>query len=125
MANSDRQHHDLTKNFLGKDYYVIVTTPVASREELDKMLPEHLAHQIKLEKQGIMFGAGPLATEDGARIGGMVIIRASSFAEARAIADADPDHKHGLRTYTLTKWTVNEGSYTVRVNYSDQTMTIE
>ena len=125
MANSDRQHHDLTKNFLGKDYYVIVTTPVVSREELDKMLPEHLAHQIKLEKQGIMFGAGPLATEDGARISGMVIIRASSFAEARAIADSDPYHKHGLRTYTLTKWTVNEGSYTVRVNYSDQTMTIE
>src|SRR5262247_4042997 len=61
MANSDQQHHDLTKDFLGKELYVIVTTPVVSREELDKMLPEHLAHQIKLEKQGIMFGAGPLA----------------------------------------------------------------
>jgi uncharacterized protein YciI len=125
MANSDQQHHDLTKNFLGKDYYVIVTTPVVPREELDKLLGEHLAHQIKLEKQGIMFGAGPLAGEDGARVGGMIIIRASSFAEARAIADSDPYHRNGLRTYTLTRWTVNEGSYTVRVNYSDQTMTIE
>jgi hypothetical protein len=55
----------------------------------------------------------------------MIIIRASSFAEARAIADSDPYHRNGLRTYTLTRWTVNEGSYTVRVNYSDQTMTIE
>ena len=27
--------------------------------------------------------------------------------------------------YTLTRWTVNEGSFTVRVNYSDHTMTIE
>jgi uncharacterized protein YciI len=125
MANSDQQHHDLTKNFLGKEYYVIVTTPVAPREELDKLLGEHLAHQIKLEKQGIMFGAGPLAGEDGARVGGMIIIRAKSFAEARAIADSDPYHRNGLRTYTLTRWTVNEGSYTVRVNYSDQTMTIE
>jgi uncharacterized protein len=125
MANADQQHHDLTKNFLGKELYVIVTTPVVPREQLDKMLPEHLAHQIKLEKQGIMFGAGPLATEDGARIGGMVIIRAGSFAEARAIADSDPYHKNGLRTYTLTKWTVNEGSYGIRVNYSDQTVTIE
>ena len=72
-----------------------------------------------------MFGAGPLAGEDGTRVGGMIIIRASSFAEARAIADSDPYHRNGLRTYTLTRWTVNEGSYTVRVNYSDQTMTIE
>jgi uncharacterized protein YciI len=125
VANSDQQHHELTKNFLGKDYYVIVTTPVAPREELDKLLGEHLAHQIRLEKQGIMFGAGPLAGEDGARVGGMIIIRASSFAEARAIADSDPFHRNGLRTYTLMRWTVNEGSYTVRVNYSDQTMTIE
>ncbi len=125
MAHSDQQHHDLTKNFLGKDYYVIVTTRVAPQEELDKLLGEHLTHQIKLEKQGIMFGAGPLAAEDGARVGGLIIIRASSFAEARAIADSDPYHRNGLRTYTLTRWTVNEGSFTVRVNYSDQTKTIE
>jgi uncharacterized protein YciI len=125
VATSDQQHHDLTKNFLGKDYYVIVTTPVAPREELDKLLGEHLAHQIRLEKQGIMFAAGPLAAEDGARVGGLIIIRADSFAAARAIADSDPYHKTGLRTYTLTRWTVNEGSYGIRVNYSDQTVTIE
>jgi uncharacterized protein YciI len=125
VANLDQQHHDLTKNFLGKDYYVIVTTPVAPREELDKLLAEHLAHQIKLEKDGIMFAAGPLATEDGARVGGLIIIRADSFAAARAIADSDPYHKNGLRTYTLTRWTINEGSYGIRVNYSDQTVTIE
>lgn len=125
MANSDQQHRDLTKKFLGKEMYVIVTTPVAPREELDKLLPEHLAHQISLEKRGIMFGAGPLSTEEGARVGGLIIIRAESFAAARAIADSDPYHKAGLRTYTLTRWTVNEGSYGIRVNYSDQTVTIE
>ena len=125
MANADQQHHDLTKNFLRKELYVIVTTPVVPREELDKLLPQHLAHQIKLEKQGIMFAAGPLAAEDGARVGGMIVIRADSFAAARAIADSDPYHSAGLRTYTLTKWTVNEGSYGLRVNYSDQTVTIE
>lgn len=125
MANSDQQHRDLTKNFLGKNFYVIVTTPVAPREELDKLLGAHLAHQIRLEKEGTMFAAGPLAGEDGARVGGMIIIRADSFAAARAIADSDPYHKNGLRTYTLTRWTVNEGSYGIRVNYSDQTVTIE
>ena len=33
--------------------------------------------------------------------------------------------KTGLRSYTLRRWTVNEGSYGLRVNYSDQTVTIE
>ena len=72
-----------------------------------------------------MFAAGPLSKEDGTRIGGMFVIRAESFEAARAIADSDPLHKAGLRTYTLTKWTVNEGSYGIRVNYSDQSVTIE
>jgi uncharacterized protein YciI len=125
MADSDQQHHQLTKNFLGKNFYVIVTTPVAPREELDKMLAAHLKHQIRLEKDGIMFGAGPLTAEDGTRAGGLIIIRAESFAAARTIADSDPYHKSGLRKYTLQRWTVNEGSYGIRVNYSDQTVTIE
>ena len=67
-----------------------------------------------------MFAAGPLSQEDGTRYGGMFVLRANSFEEARAIADADPLHKAGLRSYTLMRWTVNEGSYSVRVNYSDQ-----
>jgi uncharacterized protein YciI len=121
MADTEAQHRELTRNFLGRNFYVIVTTPVAPRAELDKMLPEHLKHQIRLEKDGIMFAAGPLTAEDGQRVGG----RAESFAAARAIADSDPYHKAGLRKYTLQRWTVNEGSYGLRVNYSDQTVTIE
>jgi uncharacterized protein len=122
---ADEQHSRLTAGFLGKELYVIVTKPVAPREELDKLLPEHLAHQVRLEKAGIMFAAGPMSTEDGARIGGMIVIRAESFAAAKAIADSDPFHKAGLRTYTLTRWTINEGSYGIRVNYSDQSVSIE
>jgi len=125
MADTEVQHRELTRNFLGKDFYVIVTTPVAPREALDKMLAEHLAHQIRLEKDGIMFAAGPLTAEDGTRVGGLIVIRAESFAAARAIADSDPYHKNGLRKYTLQRWTVNEGSYGIRVNYSDQTVSIE
>jgi uncharacterized protein YciI len=113
------------RNFLGKELYVVITTPAAPREELDKMLPEHLAHQVRLEKEGIMFAAGPLTKEDGSRFGGLFAIRADSFAAAKAIADSDPFHRAGLRTYTLMRWTVNEGSYGIRVNYSDRTVVIE
>ena len=35
------------------------------------------------------------------------------------MADSDPFHKSGLRSYTLRRWTGNEGSYRLRVNYSD------
>ena len=93
--------------------------------EAEPLIPAHLANQVRLEKEGIMFAAGPLSKEDGSRYGGMFVLRANSFEEARAIADADPLHKAGLRSYTLMRWTVNEGSYAVRINYSDQSVTID
>jgi uncharacterized protein len=115
----------LTETFLGKELYVIHTTPNAPREALDKLLPDHLEHQIRLEKDGIMFAAGPMVNDNGTPAGGLIVIRAKDFAAAKAIADADPFHKAGLRSYTLRRWTVNEGSYSVRVNYSDQSVAIE
>ena len=53
-----------TKELLKKDLYVIFTRPVAPREELMKMLPQHLARQVELEKQGILFAAGPMEPQD-------------------------------------------------------------
>jgi hypothetical protein len=58
---------------------------------------------------------------DGTPAGALIVIGAKDFAEAKAIADSDPYQKTGLRGYTLR--TVNEGSYGLRVNYSDQTVT--
>jgi uncharacterized protein len=106
--------------FLQKELYVINTRPVASRAELDKVLPQHLAHQVSLEKRGIMFGAGPLFGKDGKPFGGMIIIRAASFEEAERIAGEDPFHAQGLRTFTVDRWQLNEGSITLTVSYSDQ-----
>ena len=48
----------------------------------------------------------------------------ASFEEAAELADADPLHKAGVRTYTLQKWRINEGSITITVNYSDQSARI-
>ncbi len=108
-------------------HYLRLPTDVllGDQEELDHLLPEHLDHQIGLEKSGIMFAAGPMANPDATPAGGLIVIRAMDFAEAKAIADSDPFHKSGLRSYTLRRWTVNEGSYSLRVTYSDQKVTID
>ncbi|HEY4774081.1 MAG TPA: YciI family protein [Xanthobacteraceae bacterium] len=116
--------HPLTQRFLGKEMYLVITRPVRSAE-IDKRLAEHLAHQVELERRGILFAAGPLYPR-GASVpeAGMFVLRANSFEEAEAIAHSDPLHVAGLRTFTVQKWRVNEGSITVTINYSDQSATI-
>jgi len=39
---------------------------------------------------------------------------------AKAIADADPMHKTGTRTYTIRRWLVNEGSFQLDIKLSAQ-----
>lgn len=111
---------------LGKTLYVILTAPApgVGPDQLGPVLPAHLEHQVRLESDGILFAAGPVQTEDGARRG-LIIIRAGSFAEAKTIADSDPFHAQGLREYTVERWSMNEGGFSVRISYSDQKMTIE
>ncbi len=124
MADAPSDVHPMTNKFLGKEMYLVVTRPVRS-PEIDKRLADHLAHQVELERRGIMFAAGPLYSRDSnLPEAGMFVLRASSFEEAEAIAKGDPLHAAGLRTFTLQKWRVNEGSITVKINYSDQTCEI-
>ena len=114
--------HPLTARFLGREMYLVVTRPVRSPGITDAMLAAHLAHQVALEKRGLMFAAGPLYPR-GSELpeAGMFILRAASFEEAAALADEDPLHKAGLRTYTLQKWRLNEGRMQITFDFSDQT----
>jgi len=122
MSDAPSDVHPLTQQFLGKEMYLVVTRPVRS-PEIAKRLADHLAHQVDLEKRGIMFAAGPLYPRDSnIPEAGMFVLRANSFEEAEEIAKSDPFHAAGLRTFTLQKWRINEGSFTVTVNLSDQSM---
>ncbi len=110
-------HH----HFLNKELYVYFSTPVKPRDEVAKMLPEHLEYQVDLEQRGIMFGAGPMFQKGAdAPHRGMIIVRAASFEEAEAIAAADPMHSSGMREYTVDRWHMNEGTLTFQVTFSDQ-----
>lgn len=121
---SKTKPEDLYASMLRQSLYVITTTP-ARGEAMQDLLPAHLEYQIKMERDGILFGAGPLFKEGEAiPYGGMIIVRAQDEAEARALADADPFHAAGLRSYTVNRWMLNEGAITFTVRYSDQTAEI-
>ena len=123
---ANRDVEALRARMLRKQLWVIITKRVASPEEVRKHLKAHLEHQISLEKQGIMYGAGP-ATAPGENepAFGLIIIRASSSEEARQIADRDPMHSAGVRTYTLYQWSMNEGRLTITLDFSDRSYRLD
>ena len=116
------------KHVLGMELYVYETRLSGDIKDMVTYLPEHLEYQLELERKGIMFGAGPLFEQDkpkGPPAAGMIIIRADSMEQAREIADADPMHKAGVRTYKLRKWFLNEGSLEVSMKFSAQNFELE
>lgn len=120
MSDND-QPRVVTENL-----YAVITTPKFEREKILEALPDHLAYQVSLEERSIMFAAGPLFEKDGAPPrAGLIIIRAKSFAEAEEIAKADPMHQRGLRSYTIDRWQINEGSLTIKVQIESGTARVE
>src|SRR6056300_467236 len=121
---SHKSPDQLTAKMLRQSLYVIRTSPARGPGIAEK-LAEHLEYQVSLERAGTMFGAGPIYDE-GQEIpsGGMIIVRAENYDEARKIADADPFHSSKLRRYTIEKWLLNEGSMTITVRFSDQSAII-
>lgn len=122
---SEETMKELTAKMYGKKFWVAITKAVKPRDEVMKHIEPHLRHQIRIEKEGIMFGAGPL-TGPGVEPGslGLIVIRAGSEEEARRIFDADPLHASGARTYDLYQWTMNEGRINISVDLSDRSYTL-
>jgi uncharacterized protein len=121
MSEAQNDAKALSEQMLQKILYVVLTTPVRPMSELATLLPQHLRYMIDLEKRGILFASGPfLADEQVAAGTGMTILRASSREDAEAIAREDPFNKSGMRTFEIRTWQLNEGSFTVTINYSDQ-----
>jgi len=49
---------------------------------------------------------------------GLIIYRADSLEEACALAEGDPMHISGARSFVLRRWLINEGSFTLQVGLS-------
>jgi uncharacterized protein YciI len=120
MLWKDQIEYSVSHSLLAKQMYVVVSTPVNGLGPVLDNLDIHVEYQTKLETEGIMFAAGPLASEDLSEwLGeGMFVYRANSFEEAVKLAEADPMHSSGARTFNVRQWLVNEGTYSVQVFYS-------
>jgi uncharacterized protein YciI len=115
-----------SKAMLQKQLYAIFTTPVDGLGPVFANIEKHLEFQVGLEKEGIMFAAGPMWTEDEQSWEGegLVVVRASSLQEATEIANRDPMHTSGARKFTVRPWMINEGTTTIRLDYSSQTFSL-
>lgn len=80
-------------------HYVALLT-IVDAELNAKVRPAHLDYLDKLYKEHKVVMAGPFADKKG----GMVIYRADSPEEAKALAEADPVVAEGARTLELREW---------------------
>lgn len=105
---------------LALELYAAITTPAGSPEDVKANLPAHLAYQADLERSGNLAFAGPMSDESGENMEGvgLIIYRADSLDAARSLADADPMHKSGARSFVLRRWLINEGSISLHVGLS-------
>lgn len=105
---------------LALELFVAQSTPSKPPQEVKAVLPDHLAYQAELERAGKLAFAGPLSDETGEEMQamGMIVYRAESMDAAKALADADPMHKTGARTYVMRRWLINEGSFSLLVGLS-------
>ncbi len=111
---------------LAMEMFVVESKPAATPEEMKEILPRHLAYQMEMEAAGKLFLAGPLSDPSGKEMsgGGLIIYRASSIEEARQLAEGDPMHREGGRTFEVKAWLINEGSLQVGLSLSNQNLTI-
>lgn len=120
VAWADYKAEAKSRGALALELYVAMSTPAKEPEDVKASLPDHLAYQAELERAGALAFAGPMSDETGDHMQGigMIVYRAASLDDARALADADPMHKSGARSYVMRRWMINEGSLTLSVGLS-------
>ena len=116
----DYKSHAKERGALALELFVVRSMPTGDPEAVKLSLPDHLAYQKKLEEAGQLVMAGPVSDESGENMigAGMILYRAKSMEEATRIAEDDPMHKSGARSFTMRKWLVNEGSLNITVGLS-------
>jgi hypothetical protein len=109
---------DLSR-LLRRDYWLVLSTPAAGIDQaaIDAYAGEHIRWLLELERDDVLFLSGPLLSGPGTGPGsGATVIRAADQDAARSIAARDPFVLARLRTFTVHRWRLNEGSIGVRIS---------
>ncbi|WP_108862230.1 YciI family protein [Ruegeria sp. Alg231-54] len=123
VAWADYKSEAKSRGALALELYVALSTPTKAPEDVKASLPDHLAYQADLERAGKLAFAGPMSDETGEHMQGvgLIIYRADSLEAARKLAEGDPMHKSGARSFVLRRWMINEGSLNLSVGLSTGT----
>lgn len=120
----------LMQRMLKKHLFVMLRRTVKP-EQSPLYFQAHLEWMIDAEKRAQIFGSGPFIAHEvapgtpGSPAGSMTILRAASRDEAIRIAESDPYVTSGTIAYEMKEWMVMEGTFALRINFSDGTYHID
>lgn len=122
LAWKDYKKTAKERGALALELYIVESVPSGPDADIPTHLPAHLAYQKDLESRGILVFAGPVSDVTGQLMSGigMMVYRADSLDEAKAIASKDPMHTSGTKTFSVRAWLVNEGALSLDITLSDQ-----
>ena len=123
-AWNDYKAEAKSRGALAMELFVVRSKPTGDMALVKATLPDHLAYQKQMEAAGALFLAGPISDATGEQMEaeGMIIYRAADMDAARKLADGDPMHAVGARSYDIRKWLINEGSLNLSVSLSSQSV---
>lgn len=106
---------------LGLQLYVVLSR-ATDLHAVKANLAAHRDYLRQLEDDDTLFAAGPLWTSDEEHFegDGLLVYRAKNVDKARLIADSDPMHSSGARTFEIMPWMLNDGTLNIRVSLSRQ-----
>jgi uncharacterized protein YciI len=133
MATTEKEAEHLTRPLTREQCYLCVMTLVAeppkSGPSKESLRAAHKKFLAGLETEGRIFGAGKLENaqeKETSDLGfGMFILRAESRQGAEAIAFQEPYTQAGHRTMKLIPWQRTEGDITIRISFTNGTMTVD
>ena len=104
----------MTGKSIMKTLYLARQYPNASEQEMMDHIAEHLRYMEAHEDK--VFLSGPLLREGVPIDAGLTVLKTDDEVEARAVMDAEPLIKAGLRRYELKLWRIQEGSMSVAIS---------
>ncbi len=81
-------------------YFLIFLNSIPGKALTPDVVSRHAAHLKELDEAGKLVLAGPIPE----RMGGLIVLRVASLADAKAIAEEDPMIRGAYQTYELGTW---------------------